>query len=80
MSATEGGARGNVKNIESFKAAPLKPWGIIATALWALLQGLIPVIAFVRGMLMLLAGRKLPGLDRSESARRRRRVRRQTHQ
>jgi membrane protease YdiL (CAAX protease family) len=44
-----------VTNIESCKAAAPKPWGIIATALWALLPGLIlPVMAFVAGVVLAL--------------------------
>jgi uncharacterized protein len=44
-----------VTNIESLKAAPPEPWGIMATALWALLPGLIlPVMAFVAGVVLAL--------------------------
>ena len=43
-----------MKNIESFEAPP-KPWGIIATALWALLQVLILlIVAFVAGVVLTL--------------------------
>ena len=52
-------------NIESLKTAPPKPWGIIATALWALLPSLILVV--VAGVaLALWTGGKL---DRSQELR-----------
>src|SRR5438067_697078 len=50
-------------NIESLKADPPKPWGIIATALWVLVTTLIFIVASTVALLALWAGGKL---DRSQ--------------
>jgi len=49
-------------NIDSLKAAPPKPWGIIATALWVLLSALIFFVASTVALALWTGGR----LDRSQ--------------